>query len=101
MLMMGGPCPRAYEFINLVMGVAMICSKSTMIRTAIGLAVVSAVAYVALPAFRTWVVSAWPILLVLICPLSMLFMMGSHGSSNASGKTDKAGRSDAGQNNAP
>jgi hypothetical protein len=74
----------------------MICSKTTMIRTAIGLAVVSAVAYVALPAFRAWIVSALPILLLLICPLSMLFMMGgSHRDSNAAGKTDKAGRNDA------
>ncbi|MBI3144670.1 MAG: DUF2933 domain-containing protein [Pseudogulbenkiania sp.] len=70
----------------------MTCNKSTMLRTAIGFTIVLAVAYVLLPAFRSWIVSALPILLLLICPLSMLFMSGMQRDSDTHGKTDKASR---------
>ena len=53
----------------------MTCSKSTMLKTALGLGVLSLAAYAAFPAFRTGLLSIPPVLLSLLCPLSMLFCM--------------------------
>ncbi|WP_024973266.1 DUF2933 domain-containing protein [Ralstonia pickettii] len=50
------------------------CTKSMLITGAAILAVL-ALAYAALPQFRTLVVSVGPYLLLLLCPLSMMFMM--------------------------
>ena len=57
------------------------CTK-TMVVTGVALLAALALAYTALPQFRTLVVSAGPYLLFLLCPLSMLFMMKGMHSSN-------------------
>lgn len=58
------------------------CTK-TMVVTGVALLAALALAYMALPQFRTLVVSAGPYLLFLLCPLSMLFMMkGMHSSKD-------------------
>lgn len=62
-----------------------------MIRTAVGIAVAMGLAYMLLPAFRGWIVAAAPILLLLLCPLSMLLMM-MFGMRGESGRADKAGK---------
>jgi len=57
-----------------------------MVVTGVALLVALALAYMALPQFRTLVVSAGPYLLFLLCPLSMLFMMkGMHSSKDDHG----------------
>lgn len=53
----------------------MACNKSTMLKLALGMAALFLVTYAALPAFRTWLLSIAPLLLPLLCPLSMLFCM--------------------------
>jgi hypothetical protein len=50
------------------------CTK-TMLTTGVALLAVLALAYAALPQFRTLVLGLGPYLLILLCPLSMLFMM--------------------------
>jgi hypothetical protein len=57
------------------------CTK-TMVVTGVALLAALALAYTALPQFRTLVVSAGPYLLFLLCPLSMLFMMKGMQSSS-------------------
>ncbi|MFV0283417.1 MAG: DUF2933 domain-containing protein [Castellaniella sp.] len=47
----------------------------TMLKGGLGLALLIAVAYAALPIAREWIVSISPFLFFLICPLMMLFMM--------------------------
>lgn len=43
---------------------------------------VGLVAYIGLPQFHAWIASASPLLIVLLCPLSMLFMMkGMHSET--------------------
>ncbi|MFM0268193.1 DUF2933 domain-containing protein [Paraburkholderia sediminicola] len=56
------------------------CTK-TMLVTGVALLAVLALAYAALPQFRTLVLGLGPYLLFLLCPLSMLFMMKSMHSS--------------------
>lgn len=52
--------------------------KSALIRLGIGAAVLLGAAYVLLPAFQAWIAANALILLVLLCPLSMLFMGRMH-----------------------
>ncbi|MGF6708710.1 DUF2933 domain-containing protein [Pseudomonas frederiksbergensis] len=54
-------------------------NKSSMIRLGVGAAIILAAAYVLFPAFQTWIVAAAPLLLLLLCPLMMVFCMrGMH-----------------------
>ena len=70
------------------------CDTKTMVRTGIGIGAVLVVAYFALPAFRAWIVASAPILLSLICPLSMLFMMKGMNACNKEPDV-KAGKPEA------
>lgn len=58
------------------------CDTRMMIKTGIGIATVLAIAYFTLPAARALVTASAPILLALICPLSMIFMMKGMSSCN-------------------
>lgn len=51
------------------------CNARTMIKVAAVLGGILAVAYTALPQAREFVVASAPILLILVCPISMLAMM--------------------------
>jgi hypothetical protein len=51
------------------------CDSKMMVKTAVGVSVLLAAAYVALPGLRPWLVASIPFLLFLLCPLSMFFMM--------------------------
>lgn len=54
-------------------------NKPTMLRLGVGAVIILAVAYVLFPAFQTWIVAAAPLLLLLLCPLMMVFCMrGMH-----------------------
>jgi hypothetical protein len=61
------------------------CNVKTMLKTGLGMLLLAAIAYIALPDFRTWILAAAPFLLYLICPISMLFCMkmmsGQNGQS--------------------
>ncbi|MCX4151679.1 MULTISPECIES: DUF2933 domain-containing protein [Paraburkholderia] len=58
------------------------CTK-TMVITGVAMLAVLALAYAALPQFRTLVLGLGPYLLFLLCPLSMLFMMkGMHSNKD-------------------
>jgi hypothetical protein len=75
----------------------MMCNMKTMLKVGLGMLFVAALAYLALPEFRTWIVAASPTLLFLICPISMLVCMkmmhGQNGQScgkSASDNKDEA-----------
>ncbi len=51
------------------------CDTKLMIRIGVGIAAALVIAYFTLPGARALVVASAPILLVLICPLAMIFMM--------------------------
>jgi len=53
----------------------MACNKSTLLKAALVLGVLSLTAYAAFPAVRAGFSSFSPLLLSLLCPLSMLFCM--------------------------
>jgi len=59
-----------------------ICNKSTLLKTGLALGVGLVLAYAALPGFRVWIAGIAPLLLSLLCPLSMLFCM-RHGLKQA------------------
>ena len=68
------------------------CTKP-MITTGAGLLAVLAIVYVALPQFQTFVLSVAPFLLILLCPLSMVFMMkgmNSHQNHRDTSATNAA-----------
>lgn len=68
------------------------CTKNMLVIGGIMLAVLAA-AYFALPQFRALVVSVGPFLLILLCPLSMLFMMKGMNSRNGhSASTDDSSK---------
>lgn len=75
------------------------CSIKTMAKLAAGLGVILAVAYFALPDARAWLLASAPVLLALVCPLSMLAMMFvMKGKNNAADGKDvcaKPGKSTA------
>ncbi|QAA93174.1 hypothetical protein CKA81_04470 [Pollutimonas thiosulfatoxidans] len=65
------------------------CDMKTVMKGGLGLAVLIAVAYAALPAVREWITAVGPFLFFLICPLMMFFMtkcMQSGHSDNESKK---------------
>lgn len=64
----------------------MTCNKSTMLKAALVLGILSIALYAALPGFRTLIVTFSPILLSLICPLTMLFCMLGMRQSAAQGQ---------------
>lgn len=62
------------------------CDSKTMLKAAAGLGVAIAIAYFTLPAARAFILASAPIALVLICPLSMVFMMyAMNGSKKDAG----------------
>lgn len=64
--------------------------KSTLIRLGIGAVIILAAAYVLFPAFQAWIVTAAPVLLLLLCPLMMVFCMrGMHKDAPAADDTQK------------
>lgn len=65
----------------------MACNTKTLVKVGLAAGAVLAVAYLALPQLRPLISSSSPVLLFLLCPLSMMLMMrGMHGGqSNAAG----------------
>lgn len=53
----------------------MICTKQTMWKVGVGVLLAAAIAFAALPEFRAWILALSPVLLFLLCPLSMIFCM--------------------------
>lgn len=51
------------------------CQPKTMLKTAVGLGTIVAAAYFALPDARAFLLASTPIMLALICPLTMIVMM--------------------------
>lgn len=51
------------------------CSFKTMAKIALGIGLILVLGYVAFPQFQTAILALAPYLLVLACPLAMLFMM--------------------------
>lgn len=62
----------------------MICSKQTMLKVAAALGAAALIAYIALPAFRPWLMTALPFLLLALCPLAMMFGTEQHEGSGQS-----------------
>jgi hypothetical protein len=59
------------------------CNTNTMLKTAAALAVVAGLVYFTVPAAQALVLASAPILIALICPISMLFMMKMMNSNSA------------------
>ncbi|WP_018926350.1 DUF2933 domain-containing protein [Pseudomonas umsongensis] len=65
-------------------------NNSNMARLGIGAAIVLAVAYILFPAFQTRIATAAPLLLLLLCPLMMVFCMrGMHKDAPTTDDTQK------------
>lgn len=83
----------------------MTCNKSTMIRLGIGAAILLAAAYVLFPAFQAWIVANGLTLLLisvlLLCPLSMLFMGCMHKDAPPVDDTRKAKPTERNPNDTP
>ncbi|CAP44929.1 DUF2933 domain-containing protein [Bordetella petrii] len=65
------------------------CSKKTMAYVAVGVVAAIAAAYALLPGMRETLLGVAPLLLVLVCPLSMLFMMKAMGGQNQAKEADR------------
>lgn len=65
----------------------MACNMKTMLKVGLGMLLVVGTAYAALPEFRDWILASSPILLFLLCPLSLLVMM-----SMMRGETNQVGQ---------
>lgn len=79
----------------------MMCSRQTMLKVGLGMLIVSVTAYAAFPELRTWILKAAPTLVVLLCPLSMLFamkMMGGKGCEKAGSDQPKIAPSSSANN---
>lgn len=63
------------------------CSKKTMAYLAVGVLAAIAAAYALLPGMRETLLGMAPLLLVLVCPLSMLFMMKAMGGHDHAKET--------------
>ncbi len=73
------------------------CNTNTMLKTAAGLALVAGVVYFTVPAAQAFVLASAPLLVALICPISMLFMMKMMNSNGAeAGKSKDASPSHSG-----
>lgn len=64
----------------------MTCNKSAMLKAILALGILSLVLYATLPGLRAWIISALPILLILVCPLSMLACMFGMRHASDSGQ---------------
>jgi hypothetical protein len=57
------------------------CNSRTMLTVGLAMGLAAAIAYFTLPAAQAFILASAPVLLALICPISMLFMMKAmHGS---------------------
>lgn len=65
------------------------CSKKTMTYLAMGIVAAIAAAYALLPGLRETLLGMAPLLLVLACPLSMIFMMKAMGGHNHAKEADR------------
>lgn len=63
------------------------CSFKTMMKMALGIGLLLIIGYLAFPAFQTRIAAAAPLLFVLLCPLSMIFMM--KGMNHSTPEKDK------------
>lgn len=66
------------------------CDMKTMMKAALGLGVAIAIAYVAMPAVRGWILASAPFLFFLLCPLMMFFMMKGMQSCDEGQRAEKA-----------
>jgi hypothetical protein len=71
------------------------CDVKTMLKGGLGLAVLIAVAYAALPVARQWIAAVSPFLFFLICPLMMLFMMKGMQSCHSDNDSQNGGPTQA------
>ncbi|TAM91118.1 MAG: DUF2933 domain-containing protein [Candidimonas sp.] len=71
------------------------CDSKMMVKTAAGLSLALAVAYLALPAAHAFVVASAPFLVTLICPVAMLLMMKGM-NENKKGESTQPGESKSG-----
>ncbi len=71
------------------------CNFKTMVKLTAGLGVILAVAYFALPEASAWLLASTPVLLALVCPVSMLAMMfAMKGKDNAADRKDERAKLD-------
>lgn len=73
-----------------------------IVRLGVGAAIVLAVAYVLFPAFQTRIAATAPLLLLLLCPLMMVFCMrGMHKDAPPTDDTLKVKQSKRDPNDMP
>ena len=66
----------------------MICSKTTFTKLAVSVAALAVVVALAMPSSRSWLLASSPLLLILLCPLFMIFCMRHMRGGNAEGKAN-------------
>jgi uncharacterized membrane protein YgdD (TMEM256/DUF423 family) len=72
-------------------GAATVCSIKTLIKVALGIAAALLLGYVLLPNYRPFIGTAAPYLVLLACPVLMMFMMrGDHGRRDDAGTGRKS-----------
>lgn len=67
------------------------CNSKTMLSFALALGLAGVIAYVAFPAAQSLIVAYAPVLLVLVCPISMLVMMWAMNSPSKDQASDSSG----------
>ena len=65
------------------------CSIKTMVKVALGIGLLLVVGYMLFPQFQTVIAAAAPYLLVLACPLAMVFMMKGMNMQEKERKPDR------------
>jgi NhaP-type Na+/H+ and K+/H+ antiporter len=65
------------------------CSVKTMVKMALGIAMLLIVGYAVFPEMRNMIAIAGPYLLFLACPLAMFFMMKSMNMQGKEKKPDQ------------
>ena len=67
------------------------CSPKTMLSVALVLGLAGFAAYFAFPSAQAWILASAPLLVVLICPVSMLVMMWAMKSTGNGSSCDRPG----------
>lgn len=67
------------------------CNPKTMLSVALALGLAGFAAYLAFPSAQSWILASAPLLVALICPVSMLVMMWAMRGAGKDSSCDSSG----------